>query len=98
MGCCLRWDESESILVKVAPEIGVTKPISSIPLFCCQITGYLLNTLFKNTPKLSRHDNCQIEAWLQNPKRLTCIIGNFLYGYIKEHSLKATQWSRKLKL
>ena len=73
--------------------MGVTKPISSVPLFS-EFFSIVKNTLaieyhvhiWQVSPQLGCGDTCQIWMWYKEFDRHFCEIENFAYGEICERS------------
>ena len=76
-----------------SPEVGVTKPIFSVPLFsifpllskqtlAIEYHVYIWQVL----PQLSCGDTCQIWMWFRESNRYFCNIEYFAYGEISERS------------
>ena len=73
--------------------VGVTKPISSIPLFSSFSTSpkHTLAIeyhvyIWRVSPQLSCGDTCQILMWFKESNRYFCKIETFDYGEINERS------------
>ena len=87
--------------------VGVTKPISSVPLFP-KFSALLKNTLtvkyrvyiWQVSPQLSCGDTCQIWMWFEESNMYFCEIENFAYGEINERSFSnphpRAKWSASI--
>ena len=84
---------SQPATTQSSPGVGVTKPISSVPLFS-EILVMSEETLaieyhvyiWQVSPQLSCGDICQIWMWFEESNMYFCHIENFTYGEINERS------------
>ena len=92
-----------NLLTHVAPEVGITKPISPFSYFPNFSTSpkYMLAIeyhvhIWQVSPQLSCSDTCQIWMRLKERNRYFCQIENFAYGEIDKQSFSNphpwTQW------
>ena len=73
--------------------VGVTKPISSVPLFSdffnivklCQAIEYHVY-IWQVSPQLSCGDTCQIWMWFEESNMYFCHVEKFAYGEINQRS------------
>ena len=93
--CCFHWLLSSGV--------GVTKPISSVPLFS-KILVMWEETLaiehhvyiWQVSPQLSCGDICQIWMWFEESNMYFCHNENFAYGEINERSFSNPHpWPRR---
>ena len=82
-----------NLTTSIGPGVGVTKPISPVPLFSqifCIIKNMLTVkyrvSIWQVSPQLSCGDTCQIWMWFQESNMYFCEIENFAYGEINERS------------
>ena len=75
------------------PGVGVTKPISSVPLFSEFSSNVKTNVSYRYhvyiwqvSPQLSCVDTCQLWMWFEEAKMYFCHIENFAYGEINERT------------